>query len=577
MPNLHLRQPIKLAVAMNIIGHLRRMEVFDSERELRMVFLQCRHDCVEQRLERIKKPTDDAAVYIVSSSATMTTAASSPTTIPTNSQDTFDYLKRYVDVMREQMFEMATHYTSIFSSNEADTILSDYMTHMVMQIQHILTEHLHYIDDTSALASLLTQLQYCGMSLGRVGLDFRHLFVSSFEQAVKPLVLRTMDQATKLLSIDTLQAATNDQILPSTWLNTNNLSGGEHSSSSSSPPQPQPSRMASSLDTTTSTNSLPREQHPYQPPITLVDYPCLAVFTNGILTALNALRLLPALELFPVVNQHLNNCLLEIAAAIKQYGDQVAQQFTDESVFVDPFATVYARYCVPFLQRCLVEGIFGYSVEHEEGGLYNNNITKNIEEQLLDYLAMSTPSKLVTDSQDSDKVDDKVDNKVNDKMDDKVDDDKVDDKVGDKVGDDKVDENVDDDKVNDKVDFNINGTPENSSTNNNNADSLPRDTLSDEATGNDLSSNNDSTNTESINKEPIVIDDTDTRTSNDAINSSSAYNEQIREPAITNEPLINDVMTNNAPENEVSIDNTDQELMITNDTGNTHEVVERSK
>ncbi|SAM04643.1 hypothetical protein [Absidia glauca] len=335
----HLRQPIKLAAAMNVIGCLRRMDVFASERELRMVFLRCRHSCMQQRLEKIKRPIDDT-----------TTGTAATATTNNTSQESFDYLKRYVDVMREQMFEMATHYMSIFSNKETDTLLPDYMTQLVMQIQQTLKDHLASIDDTSALASLLTQLQYCGMSLGRVGLDFRPLFARSFEQAVLPLIVRTMDQATELLSIDTLQASTRDLVLPSTWLT--------NTSPSASDP------------TTTATSN------PYQPPALLVDYPCLAIFTNGILTALNALRLLPAISLCSPVKQHLDACLLEIANSMKVYGDQVLVANREEVSLVESFVAAYVRCCAPFLQRCLVEGIFGYSVEGNLG----------LEDVLKDYL-----------------------------------------------------------------------------------------------------------------------------------------------------------------------------------------------
>ncbi|KAI8093475.1 Dor1-like family-domain-containing protein [Halteromyces radiatus] len=363
----HLRQPIKLAAAMNVIGYLRRMDAFNSENELRVVFLRCRHSYLEQRLERIKKPLADNPTTIVSlSSPTTTTTTTTTRTTSTNSQETFDYLKRYVDVMREQMFEMATQYMSVFSSKENDTLFVDYMTHLVTRMEHTLKEHLGYIDDTSALASLLTQLQYCGMSLGRVGLDFRQLFVGLFEKAMQPLVLRLTDQATTLLSTDTLQASTEDQVLPSTWLNTNH--GDDRSSMEK--------------------DNHSRQQHPYQPPLLLVDYPCLAIFTNGILTALNALRLLPAIGSFSIMTQHLDACLLEVAGALKQYADQVtAQAGHEEITFVEMFTAAYVRCCVPFLQRCLIEGIYGRSVEDM------NTATQDIQRLLHNYLVTTTEDK----------------------------------------------------------------------------------------------------------------------------------------------------------------------------------------
>ncbi|KAI8078471.1 oligomeric Golgi complex subunit 8 [Thamnidium elegans] len=149
----HLRKPIRLAAAMNVVGFLRRMDVFGSETELRMIFLRCRHDFLQQRLVRVKRDISEDARQ--------------------RSVDAFEYLKRFVDVMREQMFEIGTQYISIFS-NEQGSLLSDYMVHIIGLIKSALHTYLPMIEDISALASLLTQLQYCGMSLGRIGLDFRH-------------------------------------------------------------------------------------------------------------------------------------------------------------------------------------------------------------------------------------------------------------------------------------------------------------------------------------------------------------------------------------------------------------------
>ncbi|KAI7869874.1 oligomeric Golgi complex subunit 8, partial [Spinellus fusiger] len=154
----HLRRPIKLAAAMSIVGHLRRMEAFPSEAELQIVFLRSRNDFLEQRLERIRQRDTSEDVRKRSASA-------------------FECLKRYIDVMREQMFEIAKQYMSIFSSHESLALLSDYMVHLITHIRDMLKEECGFIKDTSSLASLLTQLQYCGISLGRIGLDFRHLFV----------------------------------------------------------------------------------------------------------------------------------------------------------------------------------------------------------------------------------------------------------------------------------------------------------------------------------------------------------------------------------------------------------------
>ncbi|CAO3624817.1 unnamed protein product [Cunninghamella echinulata] len=414
----HLRRPIKLAAAMNVIGYLRRMDIFASETELRLAFLRCRHDYVEQKLEKIKKPsspsttttTDDHPISFSTKNnsdknnnqSTVATASPSPST---SSQETFDYLKKYLDIMREQMFEIATQYMSVFSSKENDTLLSNYMIQLITLIQHTLTNHLVDIHDTSALASLLTQLQYCGMSLGRVGLDFRQLCVSIFEDAMQPLILKMIDHATSTLVNDTLKIYIEENTIPSTWLNansiTNNIDNNNSNNNNINPIQndsisdtsssptpstdsPASSSIANNEDATTMTtnnnninNKASSSQNPYQPPLLLVEYPCIAIFTNGILTTFNALRLLPAIGLYHTVKNHLDACLLEIANAIKQYTDQSIQQYPDEAIYLDTFSSTYTRCCVPFLSRCLIEGIYGYSMED------NDTVVKDIEALLL--------------------------------------------------------------------------------------------------------------------------------------------------------------------------------------------------
>ncbi|KAG1048217.1 hypothetical protein G6F43_009378 [Rhizopus delemar] len=151
----HLRKPIRLAAAMNSVGFLRRMDVFESEDELRMVFLRCRHDFLQQKLARIKRDMSEDTKQ--------------------RSRDAVEYLKKFIDIIREQMLEIGTQYIWIFP-HEQGPILSDYMVHLVGIIRTTLNTYLPIIEDESSKNSLLTQFEYCGISLGRIGLDFRHLF-----------------------------------------------------------------------------------------------------------------------------------------------------------------------------------------------------------------------------------------------------------------------------------------------------------------------------------------------------------------------------------------------------------------
>jgi hypothetical protein len=333
----HLRKPIRLAAAMNVVGFLRRMDVFDTETELRMLFLRCRHDFLQQRLVRVKRDISDDARQ--------------------KSTDAFEYLKRFIDVMREQMFEIGTQYISIFS-NEQGTLLSDYMVHITGLIKSALATYLPMIEDTSALASLLTQLQYCGMSLGRIGLDFRHIFVHSFEEAVQPMILKWIDAATEDL-VTLVSKATEEASAPSTWMS---------------------SKIASPNSNHT-TDSDQARRHAFQPPMLLVGYPSLAIFTNDILSAFNALRLLPAIRLYAPILNHLEACFLDIGLALKQYCDQALSHIPDEITYLQSYTAAYVRCCLPYLKSCLVDGIYG--------DLSNLETTdEDMEELLAPYLSV---------------------------------------------------------------------------------------------------------------------------------------------------------------------------------------------
>lgn len=330
----HLQKPIRLAASMNVVGFLRRMDVFASELQLRLVFLRCRNEFLQQRLSRVKRDLSEDPRQ--------------------RSTDAFEYLKRFIDVIREQVFEIGTQYMSIFSNDQGSSLLSDYMVNITLLIKNTLKTYLSMIEDTSALASLLSQLQYCGLSLGRIGLDFRHIFVQSFEEAVQPMILKWIDSATEDL-VKIIVKSTEEAAAPSTW-------------------------MSSKIVSQTAVGANEEEKrHAFQPPLLLVGYPSLAIFTNGILSAFNALRLLPALSLFLPIQNHLEACFLEIGNALKQYSDQAVSHIPDEVVYVQSFSAAFVRCCVPYLKFCLVDGI--YSELSAPGA-----VDEDLELLLVDYL-----------------------------------------------------------------------------------------------------------------------------------------------------------------------------------------------
>ncbi|RUP50727.1 Dor1-like family-domain-containing protein [Jimgerdemannia flammicorona] len=359
-----LRRPIKLPAAMNVVGYLRRMEAFENEVELRMVFLKCRDDYLRGLVDALKKESLNGFNSKV---------------IDRGGVEAFEYLKKYIDLQREQLFDIITQYWSIFSedhvssasayslplpfsssssassstfsnSTAAVTILPDYIVHLLTSFRQTLATHLPQITDISYLSSLLTQLMYCGMSLGRVGLDFRHLVTTYFETSVESIILRLLDAAERD-AVSRLVNAKNKHEPPSTW-------------------------MAVKITTsTTPVSTLSSSSLTVTPPTLLMDYPPLATLANDLLSLFNALRLLAPASLLPVIRARLEQAHDAIAVALNAYAadalahvEAVARrkatpaammESESERSIVSAFVAAYARCLVPFVRRALVEGVFG--------------------------------------------------------------------------------------------------------------------------------------------------------------------------------------------------------------------------
>jgi conserved oligomeric Golgi complex subunit 8 len=101
-------------------------------------------------------------------------------------QQTERYLKRYIEIFREQSFAIVSMYKSIFPASttaaqylaDADPLqpipsaLSTFPLHVVEMLMETLRIYLPSVKDQASRESLLTQVLYCAGSLGRLGGDF---------------------------------------------------------------------------------------------------------------------------------------------------------------------------------------------------------------------------------------------------------------------------------------------------------------------------------------------------------------------------------------------------------------------
>lgn len=197
---------IKLAGAMRTIGWLRRVApdldeswasrptgLGSGEGSLGAVFLLCRLVCLESMLAALD-PLRELADQETEKRLSRTSKGDAGWAV---GQQTEKYLKKYLEVFREQSFAIISMYKSIFpsalpapgaddapapavkpaapSSNPLQPIpsaLATFPLHLVEMLFDTLRAYLPNVQDRSARDSLLTQVLYCAGSLGRLGGDF---------------------------------------------------------------------------------------------------------------------------------------------------------------------------------------------------------------------------------------------------------------------------------------------------------------------------------------------------------------------------------------------------------------------
>ncbi|KAF9304264.1 conserved oligomeric Golgi complex component [Mortierella antarctica] len=364
-----LREPIKLPVALRIISFLRRIGSFSSQ--LQNVEEE------EQTKDRVaSSPSSGSLPLPTSFGPTSLSGAYGPedetplrmlflksrglymslqlTKVILHKGDSFSYLKKYIDVTRECLFDIMTYYKSIFGSGgdsfyaggsvsdesvtggsslkarrdggvsgqdfrqqkqhgwTADNLLADFVTYRTQILLSVLHTHIPQINDTQALSSILTQLMYLGANMGKIGFDLRCLVTSLFEEAV----IRVVGGAFQRGAIEFLDSLGGEGFnypewqLPSQWMLG---STGRVSSTGSS--TLSRSKVAGAGSPTTSGTS----GSTMSPQTVLMDYPTLAYLTNAYLTALNSLRLLAPLSVAVPLREILVDSLAQVNSALEEY------------------------------------------------------------------------------------------------------------------------------------------------------------------------------------------------------------------------------------------------------------------
>ncbi|ROT34619.1 Dor1-like family protein [Sodiomyces alkalinus F11] len=183
---------LKLATAVRTVSWLRRVlsdlnqvskaSCGAEERALSLLFLRCRVATLDATLGALE-PLRKLAEQEMTSKRTVRN-----TQVWSGGQQTERYLKRYIEIFREQSFLIISTFKSLFlavghsdraQSDDAleplhlpRSFLSSFTLRLVNMLLETLRIFLPVIKDPAARDSILTQVLYCSNSLGRLGGEF---------------------------------------------------------------------------------------------------------------------------------------------------------------------------------------------------------------------------------------------------------------------------------------------------------------------------------------------------------------------------------------------------------------------
>ncbi|RYQ83300.1 hypothetical protein Ahy_B10g101957 isoform B [Arachis hypogaea] len=219
----------------------------------------------------------------------------------------YEYLKGMINCHRMHLFDVVNQYRAIFADDTSGSeenydggLLFSWSMHQITSHLQTLKVMLPKINEGGSLSNILDQCMYCAMGLGWVGLDFRGLLPSLFEEAVLNLFSKNMSTA-----VENFQLALDSHRwvpLPAVGFPANTV--GEES------------------------------QEDVTPPSYLMENPPLAVFINGVSAAMNELRPCAAISLKHVVAQELIKGLRAVSDSLLLYNTTRVLRANESGLFL---------------------------------------------------------------------------------------------------------------------------------------------------------------------------------------------------------------------------------------------------
>ncbi len=317
-----LRGSVQLPVCLRIVGFLRRLDIF-TEFRLRMIFLQCRGEWMRNSMDQSTGTTPQARLVSLSDGTRAMV---------------FEIITQYRAVFSDDgmdEYSAVPHLKSDTSSSQATAILFDWASSCISAYLTRLEAGLRDICDGAALNTVLQQAMYCGHSLGRVGADFRAALPPLFEATV--LRIYSSHLAAARRQFETM-------LEDHRWAPVGSSAFRRDRSAAAS--------SQNKANSTPANGSADATQ--YDPPLAVLDSPPLAVFLNGILAALNELRLCAPVSLGKRLGAMLEDTVIEAARFMSSIGGPggVFLKRADRPHFVAMISSL-RDLCLPHAARCL--------------------------------------------------------------------------------------------------------------------------------------------------------------------------------------------------------------------------------
>ncbi|GAB2233706.1 hypothetical protein Droror1_Dr00002935 [Drosera rotundifolia] len=232
----------------------------------------------------------------------------------------------------KHLFDVVNQYRAIFADDKSGSeenydggLLFSWSMHQISSHLEILKQMLPKITEGGSLSNILEQCMFCAVGLGGVGLDFRGLLPSLFEEAVLNLFSKNIAAAVENFQV----VLDSHRWVPLPAVGFSAIGFGEDS----------------------------RED--VTPPPSLMEHPPLAVFVNGVSAALNELRPCAPISLRHILAQELVMGLRVVHDSLLQYNENRMLRQNEATLFFSlcrSFMEVVVPHCATCFGRCFSGG-----------------------------------------------------------------------------------------------------------------------------------------------------------------------------------------------------------------------------